>query len=58
LSAFGGDGFGGGVRAGVAAFGDHHATPRVSTTGGSPVHRVAVGSHIVGNRSLLPGWVV
>ena len=57
--AFGGNGFGGGVGAGVAAFGHHH-TPIAARLdgGGSPVHRVAVGSHSCGNRCLLPGYVV
>ena len=56
-SAFGRFGFGGVVRAGVSAFGHHHAAfcRLASMTGGSPVHRVAVGSHSCGNRCLLPG---
>ena len=33
-------------------------SPVVSGVGGSPVHRVPVGSHSVGNRCWLPGWVV
>jgi hypothetical protein len=55
-SAFGGFGLGGGVAAGGAALGHHHPrSPVGSTVGGSPAHRVAVGSHSCGNRCWLPG---
>lgn len=53
---FGRFGFGGVVRAAVARLGIiAPRSPVVSTTGGSPRHRVAVGSHSVGNRCRLPG---
>ena len=57
--AFGVDGLGGGVGAGVSAFGHHHAAVAAGVyLGGSPVHRVAVGSQSFGNRCKLPVGLV